>query len=186
MPPVEIIKKIYGEDVFYQVYFQEPGKAEEDFGLDARRTMAMSLYSNSGSAPPEKRWRYVCRKGETMLDTFSYPDVLPHWLTEADIDYYGQEFARTGFRGGVNWYRNIDWNWRQTPFLDGARILQPTLFVAGELDTVIQMYGKAYERLEKVIPNLKQKALLPGAGHWVNQEQPEEVNRLILEFLENL
>ena len=97
-----------------------------------------------------------------------------------------REFARTGFRGGLNWYRNIDFNWRQTPFLDGAKILQPTLFVAGDADPVMQMYGKAYQGLEKVIPDLKQKAVFPGIGHWVNQERPAEVNNLIIEFLKSL
>lgn len=184
--PIEIMKKMYGEDIFYQVYFQEPGKAEGEFDLDARRSMGMILYSNSGSPPPEKRWRYVYKKGEKLLENFSFPETLPHWLTEADIDYFGREFARSGFRGGVNWYRHIDWNWQQTPFLDGAKILQPTLFVAGDADPVMKMYGKAYENLEKAIPNLKKKVVLPGVGHWVNQERPEEVNQLILAFLKNL
>ena len=185
-PPIEIMKKIYGEDVFYQVYFQEPGKAEADLDPDARRSMGMILYSNSGSPPPEKRWRFTYKKDEKLLQNFSYPEALPDWLTEEDVDYFGREFARTGFRGGLNWYRNIDWNWRQTPFLDGAKILQPTLFLAGDADPVIRMYAKAYDGLEKVIPNLKQKVVFPGVGHWVNQERPAEVNRLIIDFLKGL
>ncbi len=185
-PPTAIMKKIYGEDVFYQVYFQEPGKAEAEMDLDARRTMTMTLYSNSGNPPPEKRWRYVYRKSEKLLQNFTMPEKLPAWLTEQDIAYFSQEFARTGFRGGLNWYRNIDRNWQQTPFLDGARLRQPTLFIAGEVDPVMQMYRRPYEALEKVIPDLRKKVVFPGVGHWVNQERPVEVNSLILEFLKNL
>jgi pimeloyl-ACP methyl ester carboxylesterase len=185
-PPIEIMKKMYGEDIFYQVYFQEPGKAEADLDADAQRTMGMILYSNSGSPPPEKRWRFVYKKGETLTQNFSFPDALPGWLTKEDVDYFGREFARSGFRGGLNWYRNIDLNWKETPFLDGAKILQPTLFVAGDVDPVMKMYGKAYQNLEKVVPSLKQKVVLQGVGHWVNQERPAEVNQLILGFLKSL
>lgn len=184
-PPIQIMKKMYGEDIFYQVYFQEPGKAEADLETDARRSMGAMLYSNSGSPPPQKRWNFVYKKGETLLQNFAYPDRIPEWLTESDIDYFGQEFMRSGFRGGLNWYRNIDFNWRETPFLDGAKILQPTLFVAGDADPVIRMYKKAVDTQEKVIPNLKKKVVLPGVGHWINQERPQEINQLILEFLKN-
>ncbi len=111
---------------------------------------------------------------------------LPAWLTERDIDFYTEEFTRTGFRGGVNWYRNIDRNWEMTPFLSGAKIHQPALFIAGELDGVITFSRGAYDRMEASIPNLKQKVLLPGAGHWIQQERPLEVNDLMIQFLKDL
>ncbi len=186
IPPTEIMKKIYGEEVFYQVYFQEPGKAEADMEADIRKTMLSTLFSLSGSAPPEKRWRYVYRKSEKLLDTYFLPEKPPPWLTEKDISYFVHEFQRTGFRGGLNWYRNIDRGWASTPFLEGAKLLQPCLFIAGELDPVIRMYRKPLESLEMSVPNLKGKTILPGAGHWVNQERPEEVNHLLVQFLKSL
>ena len=98
----------------------------------------------------------------------------------------GQEFERSGFRGGINWYRNIDRNRELTPFLNGAKIHQPALFVAGELDGVIVMYHQPYNNLETNVPNLKKKMLIPGAGHWIQQERPNEVNKLLIEFLTDL
>ena len=103
-------------------------------------------------------------------------------VDKEDIDVFTEAFERTGFRGGVNWYRNIDRNWELTPFLSGAKIHQPSLFIAGELDGVIAMSRGAFDNLEKNMPNLKQKILIPGAGHWIQQERPREVNNLIIEF----
>ncbi len=114
------------------------------------------------------------------------PETLPAWLTEADLDFYANEFKRTGFRGGLNWYRNIDRIWELTRFLSGAKIRQPSLFIAGELDGVITMYRQAFDRLEETMPGLRKKVLLPGAGHWIQQERPDEVNDLLIEFLASL
>jgi len=179
------MKRMSGEQVFYQVYSQEPGRAEAAMEADVRRTMAMTLYSLSGDPPPEKRWRFMLGKSEEA-PTFSMPVALPSWVTEKDVDYFANEFQRTGFRGGLNWYRNIDRNWELTAFLEGAKIHTPALFVAGEADSVIKIYQKAYELLEKNVPRLKRKILIPGIGHWVNQERPAEVNQMILEFLNSL
>lgn len=186
IPPTEIMKKMSGEQVFYQVYFQEPGRAEAGMETDVRRTMRTTLYSLSGNPPPEKRWRFMLDKSEKALAPSSLPEALPSWLTEKDVDYFTSEFKRTGFRGGLNWYRNIDRNWELTSFLEGAQIYPPALFVAGEVDPVIKMYRKAYDSLEKNVLQLKGKILIPGVGHWVNQERPAEVNKLILEFLKSL
>lgn len=183
MRPTEVMRLMVGEKQFYQLYFQEPGKAEAELEADVPKTMRMLLYSGSGDAPPEKRWRAIFRKSETLLDTCASPDELPAWLTEEDVDIFVREFQRSGFRGGLNWYRNIDRTWELTPFLRGARLLQPTLFVAGEEDGVITMYRQAFDTLEEAAPNLTKKVLVPGAGHWVQQERPKEVNELLIDFL---
>lgn len=184
--PTDLMRMIAGAGEFYQLYFQEPGRAETDLGADVRRTMTLMLYGASGDAPPEKRWRPVFPKGERPLDAGAMPDRLPAWLTEADLDFFTAEFARTGFRGGLNWYRNLDRWWELTHFLCGATIRQPSLFVAGEHDAVIDMYRPAYDALEQTMPGLRGKVLLPGAGHWVQQERPDDVNRLLVEFVRGL
>jgi pimeloyl-ACP methyl ester carboxylesterase len=181
--PTEAMRRIAGEQEFYQLYFQEPGTAEAELEADVRATMRTFLYAASGDAPPEKRWRFLFGKSEKFLDTGSLPEVLPGWLTEQDLDVFTREFERTGFRGGLNWYRNIDRLWELTPFLNGAMLRQPTLFVAGAVDPVITMYRDAFEAMEQTVPNLSQKVLLPGAGHWIQQERPAQVNQLLLEFL---
>ena len=109
----------------------------------------------------------------------------PFWLRTAREAAFA-EFERTGFRGGLNWYRNIDHRWEQTPFLSGAKLRQPALFVAGEADAVIAMRRAAFDGLEEAIPNLRKKILLAGAGHWIQQERPAEVNQLLIEFLASL
>jgi pimeloyl-ACP methyl ester carboxylesterase len=115
-----------------------------------------------------------------------YGKRSPAWLTEADLDFYTEEFRRTGFRGGLNWYRNIDRFWELTPFLTGAKIRQPSLFIAGEFDGVVTINRQAFDSLEETMPGLRKKVLLPGAGHWIHQERPIEVNDLLIEFLASL
>ena len=184
--PTEAMKRMAGEKQFYQLYFQKPDKAEHELEADVRRTMLMWLYSASGDAPPDKRWRFLFDRSETLLDIGAVPETLPAWLTEADLDFYVEEFKRTGFRGGLNWYRNLDRLWELTPFLSGAKIRQPSLFVAGEVDGVITMYRQAFDSLEETMPGLRNKVLVPGAGHWIQQERPKEVNDLLIEFLASL
>jgi pimeloyl-ACP methyl ester carboxylesterase len=184
--PTDMMRALAGDKEFYQLYFQEPGKAEAELEADVRRSMTMLLYSLSGDPPPEKRWRFLFDKGERLTDTGGMPDKLPAWLTDADIDHFTGEFQRTGFRGALNWYRNIDRMWEQTRFLCGAKLRQPSLFVAGEADAVVAMYRPNYEALSETMPDLRTKALLPGVGHWVQQERPAEVNKLLLDFLRGL
>jgi pimeloyl-ACP methyl ester carboxylesterase len=186
MQPTEAMRRLAGEQQFYQLYFQEPGTAEAELEADVRRTMCTFLYSASGDSPPEKRWRFLFDKSETFLETGSLPETLPGWLSEQDLDVFTREFEQTGFRGGLNWYRNIDRLWELTPFLSRAALRQPVLFVAGELDPLITMYREAFEAMEQTTPGLRQKILLPGAGHWIQQERPAQVNQLLLEFLAGL
>jgi pimeloyl-ACP methyl ester carboxylesterase len=181
--PTETLKSMAGEQQSYMLYFQEPGKAEVELEADVCKTISMFLYSASGDAPPEKRWRYLFDKSEKFLDTGSQPEKLPAWLTEQDLDFFTHEFERTGFRGGLAWYRNIDRNWDLTPFLSGAKLRQPALFVGGEFDPVIAINRNLFNAMEKTVPDLRKKVLLPSAGHWIQQERPTEVNQLLIEFL---
>lgn len=184
--PTDLMKKMAGDMIFYIVYFQEPGKVEKELEADVRRTVINTFYSASGDPPPEKRWQFIFPRDKKFIDTAFAPDKSPSWLTEKDIDVFTEAFRHTGFRGGVNWYRNSDRNWELTPFLSGAKILQPSIFIAGELDGVIEFSRGSFERLEKNMPNLKQKILIPDAGHWIQQERPAEVNDLLLTFLNGL
>lgn len=184
--PTMAMRQMAGGRQFYQIYFQEPGKAESELEADVRAALRMLLYSASGDPPPERRWRFLFEPSETLMDTGTQPDVLPAWLTEQDIDHAVGEFTRTGFSGGLNWYRNIDRNWELTSFLRGALLRQPTLFIAGAADAVLLMFQQAYEHLETTVPNLTQRLVLPGAGHWIQQERPDEVNQALLAFLKGL
>ncbi len=121
-----------------------------------------------------------------FLDQMEEPKELPPWLSEADLDYFTKEFQGAGFRGGLNWYRNIDRNWELTAAFAGAKITQPALFMAGDRDVVVAMAGGAINDLEKSVPHLRKKVMLPGCGHWTQQERAKEVNEEMLAFLRGL
>jgi pimeloyl-ACP methyl ester carboxylesterase len=114
------------------------------------------------------------------------PEKLPVWLTEEDLDYYAQNFQATGFRGGLNRYRNMDRDWEELPELAEATITQPALFIAGEYDGVIAMTNPEMMKPFVFVPNLRKSLILPGCGHWTQQERPAEVNAEIIAFLKSL
>ena len=184
--PTEYFKAITQHKNFYQDYFQEPGKVEKELEADVRRTMLSVLYTASGDSPAEDRFKFLFEKNQSFADTFVIPEKLPPWLTEQDLDFFTNEFKQAGFRGGVNWYRNAERNWELTPFLDGARIIRPTVFAAGDRDIVMDMAADGYKNLESHVANLFKKHLIPGAGHWIQQERPKEINLLLIDFLRSL
>ena len=147
MRATDALRQMAGDQEFYQLYFQEPGKAEAELEANVRESMLAILYSISGTPPPEHRWRFLFGKDERFLDSVVVPDTLPPWLTEEDLDFFTKEFEHSGFRGGLNWYRNIDRMVEGTPFLIGARIQQPTLYVAGELDAVLLTHAEYVQAL---------------------------------------
>ena len=183
-PPTQAMRQMLAAgQMFYQMYFQEPGRAEAQFERDVRDSMLRFFYCVSGGIPAEMRWRFLFSPSEEILDTLPKPSALPAWLTEEELMVFATEFARTGFTGGLNWYRNLDRDRELMGFLAGARIEQPSLFVAGAEDPVIAMYREAYDALETSMPQLSAKILIPSAGHWVQQEKPAEVNSNMLRFL---
>jgi pimeloyl-ACP methyl ester carboxylesterase len=151
---------------------------------DIRSSLLKGLYTLSGEAEEQHRWSPV--RDPAAPRGISTAPKMPSWLTERDLDFLVAEYQRASFTGGLNYYRNMDRNWVLTPFLDGAKILQPTLFVAGDRDPVIDFLRGPYEALATNIPNLRKNVLLPGVGHWTQQERPKEVNSLLIEFLRSL
>jgi pimeloyl-ACP methyl ester carboxylesterase len=181
--PLEMFRMMAGDNFFYILYFQEPGVAERELEADVRSTLRRFLYAASGDVTePLEFWQKP--KTAKFLDGLPDPKRLPAWLTEADLDYFANEFRRTGFRGGLNWYRNFDRNWELTPELAGAKVMQPALFVAGERDGVLAMVP--VEAMRELVPDLRGLLLIPGCGHWTQQERPVEVNAALIEFLRGL
>jgi hypothetical protein len=116
------------------------------------------------------------------------PDKFPDWLTEADIDFYAGEFKRAGFRGGLNWYRNIDRNWELMAPFAGAKVEVPALFMTGDKDLVYRSPGveQLVANLAQFVPKLKKTVILPGCGHWTQEERKDDVNRELVAFLKGL
>jgi len=173
--------------IFYQLYFQNPGVAEAELERDVRATIRRLAYGGSGDAPVRGTIGMVPRHGG-FLEQTADPEKLPPWLTTADVEFYAGEFARTGFRGGLNWYRNIDRNWELLAPFAGARVSVPALYVAGDRDLVVRFPGmdQLLPNLSKFVPKLQQTVMLPGCGHWTQQERPREVNDAMLEFLKSV
>jgi pimeloyl-ACP methyl ester carboxylesterase len=166
---------------FYWQYFQTPGVAEREFERDVDRTMRVLL--GGGFSDPSTS--LFIKDGKGFLGDVTANGPLPEWLSEADLSHFSEAYKKSGFRGGLNWYRNIDRNWELTAPWQGAQILQPSLFIAGSQDAVITgvMGGKRVADMERVLPNLKQKLIIEGAGHWVQQERADEVNAALIAFL---
>jgi pimeloyl-ACP methyl ester carboxylesterase len=166
---------------FYWQYFQTPGVAEREFEHDVDLTMRALL--GRGFSDPSAS--LFIEDGKGLLDDVSANRPLPNWLGEADLAYFTAAYKKSGFRGGLNWYRNIDRNWELTAPWQGAQIVQPSLFIAGSKDAVITslMGAKRVTEMERVLPNLRQKLIIEGAGHWIQQERPEEVNDALIAFL---
>jgi epoxide hydrolase A/B len=181
-------RSVLGEG-FYMAYFQQPGVAEAELERDVRTTMRRLLYTASGAAPAGRAEApLVVQQGGGFLDLMLDPQTLPSWLTERDLDFYSSEFERTGFSGGLNWYRTIDTSWELMAAWTGAPVRPPALYIAGERDTVIHFPGsrELLANLHTFVPQLKETLLLPGCGHWTQQERPLEVNAALIEFVQAL
>jgi pimeloyl-ACP methyl ester carboxylesterase len=166
---------------FYWQYFQKPGVAEAELERDVAATMRGILCG--GFADPARS--LFIPEGRGFLGKSAGSLALPDWLSEAELTFFTEQYRESGFRGGLNWYRNIDRNWELTAPWQDARIHQPALFIAGAKDPVIsdKMSGKHLAAIERVLPNLKQKLIIDNAGHWIQQEKPAEVNAALIAFL---
>lgn len=184
--PLASIRRAVGGNFNYILYFQEPGVAEQELESDIARFLS-AFYYNASAEATSQRQRLVPRSSRAkILETLVEPKGLPKWLSEADFRYYSESFRGTGFTGPLNWYRNLDKNWDQMKAYEGATITHPALFIAGEEDPVLRSTKANFEALNSTVPGLRRTAILPGCGHWVQQECPDAVNRELLAFLQSV
>jgi epoxide hydrolase A/B len=179
-PPTQLWRSVFGENFFYILYFQEPGPADAELGGDPARTMRRMI---GGLRPADGNaiLSMASPGPEGFVDRLPEPDGLPDWISKDEIDHYVAEFTRTGFTGGLNWYRNLDRNWELTENTPASTISVPTLFIAGTADPVLGFTPR--DRVTDVVSGPYREVLIDGAGHWIQQERPDEVNAAILEFL---
>ena len=170
---------------FYQEYFQQPGIAEAEAEADPRDFVGRMMYSISGDVPPGNYWDKPL--GATFLEGLPDPQPMA-WLSTADLDYYEREFRASGFRGPLNRYRNheADYEWLQG--WNGQRIEQPALFIGGERDPATFLFGAVQDpvALMRVFAPQVEGHVLAGIGHWTQQEAPDEVNRLLLDWIKRV
>jgi pimeloyl-ACP methyl ester carboxylesterase len=180
-PPTSVMPR-RDDAIFYQIYFQAPGVAEAELERDVRQTF-LKLLANPKSERPAIPW--VPREGGWITRRPTAAG-LPDWLTEADIDFYASEFKRTGFRGGLNWYRNIDRNWELLAPFAGSKVTVPALYMTGDRTAPPQGIDRVIADLANDVPQLRGAIVLRDCGHWAQQERPSEVNAAMIDFLHRL
>jgi pimeloyl-ACP methyl ester carboxylesterase len=186
MRPSDLMRAMAQGHFHYVLYFQTPGVAEAELEADVGRTLR-GFFQSADRVTLEA----LLAAGPQAMGSASggllerLPDA-PHgdFLTAEDFAVYAATFGRTGFRGGLNWYRNFDYNWESTAYLAGARVQQPALMITADLDPVLRPELAA--GMEAWVPNLRATHLMKNCGHWTQQEKPDEVNRLLIDFLSDL
>lgn len=178
--PLDGVRAAFGEK-FYQIYFQEPGVAEKELEGDTAAMFTKMFYWYSGDSPQVQN---LITDENGMTGSLALPEELPSWFTAEDIAAYTAEFGEEGFTGALNWYRNIDRNWELTTAWAGARITVPAMFLGGDKDPVVNWFDPATLELamSPAVENLASFGLVEGAGHWIQQERPDETNAALIAF----
>lgn len=192
IPPSQMFPKTWDVQ-FYVHYFAEPGVAERELEYDVAATLRKIFFAASGDAGPREDpgtpnpFGMVPRSGG-LLDLLPDPVSLPTWLSSADLAAFTDSFMASGFRGGLNYYRNLDRNWALQAAFEGKKVEVPALYLVGERDTGWSIPGmnQIIEAMPALVPNLKISKVIPHAGHWLQQEAPEAVNAELINFLHTL
>jgi pimeloyl-ACP methyl ester carboxylesterase len=180
--PTQRMRAMAGDDEFYAMYFQEPGRAEAEIETDVRQWLLGFYWCASGDVRDGPNIAIVPR-GTQMRDKFVYPQTMPKWLSEAELDVYTREFEYSGFFGPLSRYRNADRDWEDLSGFAGRPITIPALFVGGSRDGPT-IWGKpAIEKFPETLPKLFRSEIIDGAGHWIQQEAAPRTNELLIEFL---
>ncbi|WP_432991989.1 alpha/beta fold hydrolase [Dactylosporangium sp. CA-233914] len=166
-PPMQVLRSRFGED-FYMCWFQDPAVAEPVFERSVRASLSLDGWPVTGGP---QAW-------------LSMASRRPPWLTDRELDVFVKTFETTGFTGGLNYYRNIDRNWAQSGELAGLTIDQPSLFLTGSQDPVRSFMPAT--RISDMLTDLRANIVVDGAGHWIQQERPSEVNHALTGFLGSL
>ncbi|MFT4799619.1 MAG: pimeloyl-ACP methyl ester carboxylesterase [Candidatus Azotimanducaceae bacterium] len=182
-PPLDTLKAIFKDMFFYQLYFQTPGVAETELERDVEVALRKFLHLASGDADLSGMTPKTA--DADLLSDLPDPGQLGDWCSAEDLAYYVAQFEKSGFRGPLSYYRNHNETWSMT--IDTpTTIEQPAMFMAGDKDGVIVMAAEALKTMPNYVKDLRINELIPGAGHWTQQEAPEAVNEGILRFLKDV
>jgi pimeloyl-ACP methyl ester carboxylesterase len=181
VPPTRAFRMLFGDNFFYMLYFQEPGVADAELGADPARTIRRMMAGLRAPHDHAAAARMLHPGPEGFIERLPEADGLPSWITAEELDHYITEFSRTGFTGGLNWYRNLDRNWEILADPPAPAISVPALFVAGTEDPVGGFIRR--DRALEVVTGTYREVMIEGAGHWLQQERPDQVNDVVLDFL---
>jgi pimeloyl-ACP methyl ester carboxylesterase len=177
--------KAWGNDKFnFMRYFENPGLTEAEFNDDPKRFFTLFFYGLSGDAPRGIiDTLYLGKPSDAkLLDEFPEPDHLPSWMSPEDLNYYVSAYRKTGITPALNFYRNGKRDYGPLKEIYKKGIKQPALFIGGSEEAAVR-FG-SLEPMKGTMPNLKKTIVLPGCGHWLQQERTMEVNKAIIEFLD--
>lgn len=186
-PPSHFWTKAAERHFLHLSYFQEPGVADAELAARPREFLARVYYSLSGDYHYLDTWKNP--PGLGYLDVLPDAPELPwSWLTQAEFDTLVADFERTGFTGGLNWYRNLDRNWELTAAYADAKVEVPAFFLYGEHDPDMEGFSgrDPLATMRAAVPNLRAVVEVPRAGHLVQLENPEAVNDFLLGSLNSL
>lgn len=183
----ELWHRIYGDDFFYQLYFQDEGVAEAELETDIRASLRKIYFTLSGDDPVRDRWLDRTPR-QRLLDPFRDPTAFPDWLSQTDIDYLVTNYEESGFRGPLNRYRNAERDHDNLPLMNANPLRQPSCFIGGSRDATRHFVPghDLYEDVGRRCEDMRVSRIIEGAGHWIQQEAPEEVTTTLLCFLETL
>jgi pimeloyl-ACP methyl ester carboxylesterase len=183
VPTTQAFRKIFGENFFYILYFQESGPADAELNRDPATTMRRLM--GSLTTTDEAAALRMAQSGpDGFIDRIPEPDGLPDWISQAEFDHYVAEFTRTGFTAPLNWYRCFDRNWELTATTPAATIAAPALFIGGTADPTLAYTPR--HRVREVVSGDYREVMIDGAGHWIQQERPGEVNDVLINFMSRL
>ena len=184
-PAMAAIAKRAGRGEFYMNQFQAPD-AHRPFEADVAAGLRKGFYAYDGATPDDRQSTGFIGEGHDFLSEVPDDATLPPWMSAGHLAEYVEAFEAGGFKGPLDWYRNLDRNWALTAFLQDRRIDQPSFFLVGERDPVRHYAGQHEAGLKDWLTDLRGQVVLPGAGHWVQQERADEVNAALLGFLVGL
>ncbi len=188
--PTDVFRSIHGDRFFYILYFQELGVAEAELDPQIGRFLRAVYWAAAGDSAEYRRGTDAPAAGTRLIDDYELslghvPTAPPPWLTAADFATFVDQFERTGLRGPLNWYRNMDRNWELTKHIGADQLTMPTAFIAGQHDPVISMRDLVGAQ-DAMLPNHLGSTLVPGAGHWIQQEAPDAFTKWLLDTLDQI
>lgn len=183
---LELWAEVYADRFFYQKYIQAPGVVEAEVGADVARALRMIYYGASGDADQSL---FIHKPADaTLLDGLIDPDPFPAWMADEDLQVYVDAFEAGGWVGPFNRYRAQGIDAEQIGPLPDGELIQPAAFIGGQFDGVRRFVPglDLYELAGNHCTDFRGTTIVPGVGHWVQQEAPAAVNAALDAFIDGL
>lgn len=186
-PPLSEYRRIAEQHFLHIEYFREPPRADRELAAQTRRFLHKVFHTLSGAGNYFDCFRHP--PGTSYIDAMDEPPPLPwDWLSALELEFYVSEYSRSGFTGGLNWYRSMDLKWQQRRPYEGVQSDVPAYFLGSENDVDLEgFHGEdPIAQMRAIFPELRAVRMIPGAGHMVQLEASEAVNAILLDYLADI